>query len=337
MLPTVLGEESEKRGPYLLHHPKHRLIAFCWKKPKGMQCLITNAVYYDNQPSVKPIMSYAQALVLAENFSVEWLQNNTKFPPPSNDLVASDPFAYVSECTRVDLAKPADGIVTYESLKKLRLNTLNYMLKSLNIHKGTQMKKDDIIQMILQAHPLAEKAGAVEYMEGVESGSEEEDAIDENVDNESAMDDTAGENGGEEEEEESAPVKGQNLKRKRSATIDNNADVFLWRSNKPQYAELYTEYSGLQHQMNAIFSSVFAAPVLSAPGSKAFWVAVYLPLFNTFTFWMELEASARGDIERADIDSVPILAGPFYLDLLTELVEYCEEIHSQDGQSSSKS
>ena len=317
-LPTIIGPHAKPDTPYVYTHKARQLIAYVEKKPKYTQCLVTNATEFFGPPPEKPTFSFTQALTLASNFTTAQLQSFTNWPPPSTPTVASNSWKYVSEVTGVSLSSPVDhtGHVTSGSLKKLGLPNLKSVAAQLNIPKSSSMQKAQLMKAILKIHPLAR---AEESDEDEESGEDEE--IDE--DEATAI---------------PAPTRESKAKKRPLSSTDKRAIAqFMPPAKKPSFVELYTDHYGLQDRMNSILYSTFHVASRAQPESKAFWAAICLSLYNTYTLWCEHRITSQQTAQQklAAANSSPS-PSQFYLSLFLELKEYCEELKENENKPLSR-
>lgn len=312
MLPEALGSVAKAGVPYLFHHPQHQLIAYLEKKPKYTQCLITNSVYYEDKIKTKPKMSYAQALVLALNFSAAELQANFNWPSPSSRTVAANPYLYVSECTGVDLKAPGDssGEINEASLKKLGVPALKALHENLNLGKSIGMKKGDFITAILKTHPLA-----------LRTQSDQDEFL------------SDGEN-----DEESPPRQPKNSKKRPLTRLEEKSiEQFMLPAKKPKFTDVYAEHYGLQDRMNSILYATFNVSSRAEPEAKAFWTAICLTLYNSYTLWAEQRVMTVQTVQqRMRVAQPNPTPARFFLELANELADFCQNLHENPEQLPSR-
>lgn len=172
------------------------------------------------------------------------------------------------------------------------------MLENLNLGNSTGMNKSDVIQMILMGHPQAQ----------LEEESEEI-------------------------EPDEAKVAPAARKRKRDKQtpldgMDNKLiDNFMTSSKRPKFSELFTEHHGVG-QMYDILAATFNASSRSQPESKAFWAAICISLYNTYTLWAEQQASSlqsTGQVNQAAAEPV-YPPSRFFVELVLEIVQHCQNL-----------
>jgi hypothetical protein len=107
-------------------------------------------------------MSFDQACVLAQNFSVDEMVRALGFPAPSNLQRVGYmryPTRYIAEITGHDISSPLDseGYVSQESLATLNTETIRGIAEHIGI-KHFGKKKKELVKLILERHPKAKPA-----------------------------------------------------------------------------------------------------------------------------------------------------------------------------------
>lgn len=308
MLPERIGAFAKFDQSYVLYHPEHRVIAYLEKKPKYTQCLITDAVFYDDKTPAKLRRTYELALNLAQNFTVSELQDVCRWPAPKSAKAAISSWDYVSEVTGEDLNAPLDrnGKVTYVSLDRLNGDAIKTISARLNIVKGLDRKKETLIRGILQVHPLAARSGTSKY---------------------------------DSDDEELPPT--VNSKKKRRYGLSRSEklslELFMRPSKKPKFVELYTECYGAQDRMNAILYATFDVSSRPTPETKPCWTAICLSLYNVYTLWSEHRAASQENVQLR-IRTAKSTPAPdqFFLELFLELADHCYQLAAQGDEPLSR-
>lgn len=305
MLPEAFQTIGKLNQEFVLYNERLRLHAFIRRSKEFTQCLVTNLYQTQAEISVRPRMTYDQAICLATNFTLSELVSIFNLPIPTHYSSESNHmWIFLKQQYGVDLSSPVDstGFVTRQSLTKLALPAIKEIANAVQVQSKVGMKKEAYIDKILAKHP---KALVEEMPIRRKSGKRKHDDI-------------------------SPTVQAKNTKKE----LENLKVKLSTPTDRPtEFAVHYSASYGWQDRMNSLIYDHLHHQASPTPESKLFWICIFLPLVNAYGLWREQrlsELKTAAEKNRASAQQPPLF--DFMIQVCTQLADWCE-IMNEDGTS----